>query len=385
MAKQQGALAVKDLNEAQDRLRIVLDSARDFLKRGWSLKEFRELIDSSDGYSDTLWQRASELGWPGTLVAEQHGGSEGNFLELSGMAEACGTALAPMPLIANAVAARVVENSGNEAAKKKLLPGAASGQAPLTLALLEAGLSVERMNVKLSAASKGGGYELNGSKMFVTYANAARHFIVAARLDGDVALLAVPADAKGIELVRLTPLDWSSLFEVKFTAVSAGADALLARGDEAKTLLREALLEGDTLLCCEMVGVCQAALDSAAIYANERIAFGKPIGQFQGVKHRLVNLRADIEVARALIRTATQDIATGDDKRRVSAAHTAYWSLDKLKKVPEGCMQVFGGIGFTWEHDIHLYLRRTATLASLLGEQAEHREVVVNNLDTGAL
>ena len=96
-------------------------------------------------------------------------------------------------------------------------------------------------------------------------------------------------------------------------------------------------------------------------------------------------LQTCIVDARALIRTATQNIAISDDKRRVSAAHTAYWCLDKLKKVPEGCMQVFGGIGFTWEHDIHLYLRRTATLASLLGEQAEHREVVVNHLDTGAL
>jgi alkylation response protein AidB-like acyl-CoA dehydrogenase len=385
MAKQQGGLAVKELGEAQDRLRIVLDSARDFLKRGWSLKEFRELIEGETGYSDTLWQRAAELGWPGTLIAEQHGGSEGNFLELSGMAEACGTALAPMPLTANAVAAHLVENCGNAAAKAKLLPGAASGNAPLALALLEAGLGMDRLNVKLAATAAAGGYELNGSKLFVTYANAARHFIVAARLDGEVALLAVPADAKGIELVRLMPLDWSSLFEVKFGAVKVGADALLARGADATALLREALIEHDTLLCCEMVGACQAALDSAAVYANERIAFGKPIGQFQGVKHRLVNLRADIEVARALIRTATQDIAVSDDKRRVSAAHTAYWALDKLKKVPEGCMQVFGGIGFTWEHDIHLYLRRTATLASLLGEQAEHREVVVNHLDTGSV
>jgi len=383
-AQPQSSPSISELQEAQDRLRIVLDSARDFLKRGWSVKGFRDIIESDTGYSSQLWQEVCRLGWPGTMLAEQYGGTDGNFIEVAGLMEACGAAIAPLPLAGNVVAAALVAACGNDAAKQRLLPGAASGEAPLVLALRE-GLSADRTNVKLAARAEGGGFVLEGSKLFVPYANAARELIVAARLEGQLALFTVPASAAGVQLVKLNPLDWSALFEVKFGAVKVGADALLARGDEAAKLLGEALLQGDTLIACEVAGVCQTALDLAAAYANDRIAFGRPIGQFQGVKHRLVNLRADIEVGRALIRTATQDIAAADPKRRVSAAHVAFWCIDKLKKVPEGCLQVFGGIGFTWEHDIHLYLRRAATLSSLLGEQSEYREIVMNHLDTGAL
>jgi alkylation response protein AidB-like acyl-CoA dehydrogenase len=384
-AQPQTAPTLSELQDAQDRLRIVLDSARDFLKRGWSTKAFREIIDGDTGYSARLWQEVCRLGWPGMMIAEEFGGSEGNFLEVAGLIEACGTAIAPLPLAASVVAADLVAHCANDAARRELLPGAASGEAPLALALREPALSADRMKVALEARADGAGFVVSGSKLFVPYANAAAHLVVVARLAGELALLAVPTNAPGVSLVKLNPLDWSALFEVKFDGVKLAQGALLARGAEATALLAEALIKGDTLIGCEMAGACQSALDLAAAYANDRVAFGRPIGQFQGIKHKLVNLLTDLEVARALIRVATQDVALADPKRRVAAAHLAFWCTDKLKKVPEGCLQVFGGIGFTWEHDIHLYLRRVATLASLLGEQSEYREIVANHLDSGAL
>lgn len=379
--------AVKNApDDRRERLNIVQDSAREFLAGEWSTKKFRELIDSGDGYSPALWKKACELGWPGTLLSEGEGGSEGDFVELAAIAEECGAALAPTPLAAHVVASQIVLRSGNDALKKEILPLAADGRAPLTLALREAELVSDRMKVALVAKKSGGGWTLDGEKRFVPAARDASQIVVAARLDdGSLGLLAVSTKAPGVTIERVKPLDWSALDTVRFAGVALAADRLVARGEEAEKLLRDALVQGDVLLCAEIAGIADSALDLAVAYAKDRVAFGKPIGQFQGVKHKLVNLRADIEIARALIRTATMDIAGGEAKRRISAAQAAYWCIDALKKVPEGALQVFGGIGFTWDHEVHLFLRRAATLASQFGDRAEYREIVARHLDEGTL
>jgi alkylation response protein AidB-like acyl-CoA dehydrogenase len=374
------------LEDRRERLNIVQDSAREFLAGEWSTGKFRELIDSGEGYSRALWKKAVELGWPGTLLSEADGGSDGNFSELAAILEECGAALAPLPLAAHAVASQMLLRSSAQSLRRSLLPFAADGSSPLTLALREAALVSDRSKVALAARRAGEGWVLEGMKLFVPAAREACVIVVAARLDdGSLGLFAVPGGAQGLETERLKPLDWSALDTLRFANVACGADRLIARGEEAERLLREALIQADVLVCAEIAGIADSALDLAVAYAKDRVAFGKPIGQFQGVKHKLVNLRADIEIARALLRTATQDIANQDPKRRVAAAQAAFWCLDALKRVPEGALQVFGGIGFTWEHDIHLFMRRSATLASQLGERAEYREIVAENLDKGTL
>jgi alkylation response protein AidB-like acyl-CoA dehydrogenase len=380
------AVQPRAIEDRRERLSIVQRSAREFLAGEWSMKQFRALIDSGEGFSPALWKKACELGWPGTLLAEADGGSDGDFTELAAILEECGAALAPTPLAAHAAASQIVMRSKADALKRALLALAADGSAPLTLALREAALTSDRGNVTLAARRAGDGWVLEGMKLFVPAAREAGMIVVAARLDdGALGLFAVPGRTQGLETERLKPLDWSALDTLRLAQVACPADRLIARGDEAERLLGEALVQGDVLACAEIAGIADSALELAVAYAKDRVAFGKPIGQFQGVKHRLVNLRADIEIARALTRVATQDIANQDPKRRVSAAQAAFWCVDALKKVPEGCLQVFGGIGFTWEHDIHLYLRRAATLASLLGERAEYRETVARNLDDGSL
>jgi alkylation response protein AidB-like acyl-CoA dehydrogenase len=264
-----------------------------------------------------------------------------------------------------------------------LLAAVVKGAVPLTTAAIESELTNDRLTIAMTASCDGDGFVLSGEKRFVQAARDASTLVVAARLDGALALFAVPRGTAGVDVERLKPLDWSALDSVKFDSVVVPAESLIAKGTEAERLLREALCQSDILLSAELCGLAEAALDLAVEYAKIRETYGKPIGQYQAVKHRLVNLRADIEIGKALVRAAAGAVTSQSAGWRLASAQAAYWSIDAVKKVPEGCLQVFGGIGFTWEHDIHLYLRRCATLASQLGERAEHREVIVEALDKG--
>jgi alkylation response protein AidB-like acyl-CoA dehydrogenase len=370
--------------DQQERIALVQSSAREFLSHEWSTVQLRALIDSGGGYDSALWVKMCELGWPGLMLSESEGGSDGNFFELAAIAEECGRALAPTPLMSHVIGGEIARRVNSPSLRAELLEAIARGEEPLTVATLEAELVGDRRNVKLKATPAAAGWILNGEKRFVAAAREASTLVVAAQLeDGSPGLFAVPRTAAGLRIERLKPLDWSAIDAVTFEDVTVEEDRLIARGQDAADLLDDAILRSDVLVSAEMCGLAQTALGLAADYARVRETYGKPIGQYQAVKHRLVNMLADIEIAKALLRAASNEIAAGSPTRRVAAAEVAYWSIDVLKKVPESCIQVFGGIGFTWEHDIHLYLRRCATLASFLGERAEHREAIVNALDRG--
>jgi len=279
--------------------------------------------------------------------------------------------------------------SENRSLQQRILPGVAGGETTLALALLEPGLSTDPlstdpMNVSL-AVTEAGGFRLDGVKLFVPFGNHVDYLVTVARLPGDegLGLFLVDARAAGVHTRALKPLDWSPLAEVTYDNVVVEPEAVIARGAPASELVAEVLLRSRLATAIELLGVAEAALELAVGYAGDRVAFGRPIGSFQAVKHKLVDLRANVEVARALSQGAAQLIAIGSPEARVAVARAVFWALDTLRKVPEGALQVFGGIGFTWDHDIHLFLRRAATLASLLGERATHREVIVDALEGG--
>ncbi|MHB8575178.1 MAG: acyl-CoA dehydrogenase family protein [Dehalococcoidia bacterium] len=369
------------LGELSDRQEAVQQEARAFLLREWPLRAYRELIDGPLGYSPELWQKLCALGWPGITLPESLGGADGTFAELAALAEELGRALAPAPLAVSAAAAFAVERSDNPTLRHAAARKAASGEGPLTLAVRERELQKDPLSVSLGAHRTEDGFRLDGMKLFVPFAGTAAAMVTAARLDDrSLALVLVDREAPGVQLRRLKPLDWSPLFEVTYNDVLVREEGLLISGDAAEVLLEETLMRESLTTCAELLGVAKGALDLAVGYANNRVAFGRPIGSFQAVKHRLVNLRIEIEIAAALLQAAVHDIVTDAPGRSVTAARVAFWCVDTLRKVPEGALQVFGGIGFTWEHDIHLYLRRAATLSALLGEPSHYRDVVVENL-----
>jgi len=179
-------------------------------------------------------------------------------------------------------------------------------------------------------------------------------------------------------------MDAMPLADVSFDGVRVDASALVARGPKARRRLDGARARLSVGWAAELVGVAAAVHDAATDYAKHRIAFGRPIGAFQAIKHKLVDLRGDLEVARALVNRAARAIEDDASDRDAMVALTSFWAAERLRRVPEGAIQVFGGIGYTWEHDAHLYLRKAAVLTALLPPSSASCDVAASWLVTSA-
>jgi alkylation response protein AidB-like acyl-CoA dehydrogenase len=237
--------------------------------------------------------------------------------------------------------------------------------------------SSDPLHTSLRAFRTEAGFRLEGCKRFVPYGRQADR-VVANALEEDRALglFAIDARSDGLERRRLRLLDGSPCAELRFDGVDLPASARLASGDAARALLTDALALETMARCAELVGVAARALDLAVDYAKQRVAFDRPIGSFQAVQHKLVDLRGRIEIAHALVQNAAGSSGAERRERDAAVAMAAFAALDGLRAVPEGALQVFGGIGTTWEHDVHFFVRRAATLCSLIGERSGFREVV---------
>jgi alkylation response protein AidB-like acyl-CoA dehydrogenase len=291
--------------------------------------------------------------------------------ELVVLAEEVGRVLAPVPLAASAVALDLIASTG----------GSSDGLA--VLAHRESGITTDPLSSQTRAVRTPSGFRLHGSKRFVPWGERADAWIVSACIDDEpgIGLFRVAASQAGVTRTPLAALDWWPLAELHFADVELTPNDVLARGSKGQEALARALDRETLAACAELVGVASGVHALAVRYAQERVAFDRPIGAFQAVKHRLVDLRADIEIARALVTAAAQSATSLDSGPSSPVARAAFWCADVLRRVPEGSIQVFGGIGYTWDHDAHLYLRRAATLAALLGERATWRERIIGDLE----
>jgi alkylation response protein AidB-like acyl-CoA dehydrogenase len=293
--------------------------------------------------------------------------------ELCAIVEETGRALAPTPLVPCLVGRTILRGAGARATAS--LP---------VLAHTEPARTRDRLRATATARVSDAVHRLTGTKRFVAYGLQADLLLVSAtREDGELAIYAVDPDAPGIERRRLVLLDASPCGEIELHDVELAEAACLASGEPARRAIGEALALESLARCAELVGVGARALELAVDYARDRIAFGRPIGSFQAVQHRLVDLRGHVEVARALYQGAAGKLTGPAGERDVAVSMAAFAALDDLRKVPEGALQVFGGIGTTWEHDIHFFVRRAATLCGLLGERSGFREVVAASLAAG--
>ncbi|GAA1738625.1 hypothetical protein GCM10009681_06740 [Luedemannella helvata] len=318
-------------------------SADAVLARAWSASAARDLLDTAGpAYEPALWTTVVELGWPEVMVDADAGGGGAGVRELCVLSEACGYAAAGLPLAATA-AAMWAEG------------GCADG---IAVVLPQPG--------QLAAGA------VSGSWPAVAYAQVAARLLVLGDDAGTPVLCAVSASAPGVRRTPVVPIDHNPAANVEFDGAPC---TLLAEGEEAVRRHREAVRRMMLGEIAELVGVAAAANAAAVDYAGTRVAFGKPIGTFQAVKHRLVDQRADIEVGRALVARAADAVDRARPDAAAIASLAAFWALDRLVHVPEGAVQVFGGIGYTWEHQAHVHLRRAARLAMSLGGRAAHRGV----------
>jgi alkylation response protein AidB-like acyl-CoA dehydrogenase len=370
-------------SEEQEMLRR---SARDFLAKECSSKVVRKLMESSDPYDEALWQKLAGLGWTALGIPEAHGGV-GTFLDLVVVLEEAGRALLPGPFFATmGLAVPALIEAGTEAQKKEVLPAIAQGSARATLAFTEPSGRWDAGSVKLSASPSGGGWQLDGVKLFVPDADAADYTVVAARTRGEgedgISLFLVKGRPRGMTVTPLETLDmtrrWS---EVRFDGVKLDAGSLMGDAHKAWPALKRALDWATAALCAEMVGGTQKVLESSTDYAKTRHQFGKPIGIYQAVSHKLADMLVLSESGRSATYYAAWAVDADAPDRALAASMAKAYVSDAYRKVAGDGIQVHGGIGFTWEHDMHLYFKRAKSSEVTLGDATYHRELVAQSLD----
>ena len=361
-------------------------SARDFLTKECSPKVVRKLMDGPDAYDPALWKRVADLGWTALGIPEQYGGV-GTFLDLIVVLEEAGRALLPGPFFATmGLAVPALIEAGTEAQKKEVLNAIAAGSARATLALTEASGRWDADGVKLSARPSGGGWRLDGTKLFVPDAASADYMVVVARTRGageeGITLFLVKGRPKGMAVKMLETLDMTRRWaEVRFDDVELDGDAVMGAPDKGWAPLKRALEWATAALCAEMVGGAQKVLETSTEYAKTRQQFGKPIGIYQAVSHKLADMLVLAESGRSATYYAAWTIdADAPDRSLASSMAKAYVS-DAYRKVAGDGIQVHGGIGFTWEHDMHLYFKRAKASEVTLGDATYHRELVAQALD----
>src|SRR6267143_1878449 len=361
-------------------------SARDFLAKECPPKVVRKLMEEPDAYDPALWAKIAGLGWTALGIPEQYGGV-GTFLDLIVVLEEAGRALLPGPFFSTmGLAVPVLIEAGTEAQKKEVLTAIADGSARATLAFTEPSGRWDAGSVALTAKQTGGGWQLDGTKLFVPDAEAADYIAVVARSRGDgeegITLFLVKGRPKGMTVKPLETLDmtrrWS---EVRFDGVRLDAGAVMGPPDQAWPRLRRAREGATAALCAEMVGGVQKVLETSTEYAKTRQQFGKPIGIYQAVSHKLADMLLEVESAKSVTYYAAWTVdADAPDRALASSMAKAYVS-DAYRKVAGDGIQVHGGIGFTWEHDMHLYFKRAKSSEVTLGDATYHRELVAQALD----
>jgi len=364
------------LSEDQE---LLQQSARDFLSRECPPAFVREVMRADgDGHSRTFHDKLAGLGWTGLIIPEAFGGLGLRMLDLVVLAEEMGRVVMPGPFLSSSVLAALALMQGAVAHRKAWLPKIASGAALGTLAFLESSDRLDSAGITTSVKKTRSGYRLAGSKMFVTDAQVADFLVVAARSgkgDAGISLLVVPRDTPGVTVSALQSIDQTRRsYEVGLDAVDLPASALLVPAGKGWSVLSRVLDAACIVLAADSLGGAEKSLEMAVEYAKVRQQFGKPIGSFQAVKHLAAEIISEIEPARALVWYA----AYAFDDARKDAARAAALAKARLSDVyaraANRAVQIHGGIGFTWEHDMHLWFKRAKHNELAFGDATYHRE-----------
>ncbi len=367
-----------DLTETQRELR---DSVREVLAERCPPSLARTLFEGGDAPAEP-WRSAVELGWTGIAVAEEHGGLGLGFAELGLVLEEHGRALAPGPFLATtAHFAPLVREAGDAAQRERFLAPLARGELRGALAVAGPRSSGIAPDGSLRAERQGAGYRLSGLRSFVLDGATADEIALAARIDeGDgVALFVVPRTALRAEpLVALDPS--RPLARLAFDGVEVGPERVLGEPGRSGAALARALDEALVALALDVVGTCQRLFEITVDHARQRHQFGRPIGAFQAIQHKCADCLLAIEKARATAYFAMMTIAEDDPRRSLAASMAKAAAGDCQRLICKEGIQIHGGMGFTWESDVQLYVKRAKSSGHLLGTGTEHRQRVADLL-----
>jgi alkylation response protein AidB-like acyl-CoA dehydrogenase len=359
-------------SEEQEELRRY---ARQWLSERAASKNVRALMETDEGFDRGQWKELAEMGWQAMAIPEAYGGAGFGFLELVVLLEEQGAALLPAPFFSTVVlAANALLSSGSEAQKAAWLPRIASGEIVATVGWTEPNGRWDASGVEATAVPSGDGWRLHGTKSFVLDGHTADLLILAARTEAGVSFFLVPSGAPGLDRRRLVTMDMTrKQAEVVMDDVPA---ELLGVDGAGEDLIRQLTRIASVALAAEQVGGAQRCLDMAVDYAKVRHQFGRPIGSFQAIKHKCADMLVLVESAKAAAYYAGWAVGEDNDEVATVAPLAKSYCSEAFFKCAAENIQIHGGIGFTWEHDAHLYFKRAKSSELMFGSPSHHRKLL---------
>ena len=370
------------LSEEQKMLR---DSARDFLATECPKSKVRELEEDDKGHDPELWHKmGGMLGWMGLVFPEEYEGTGGNLMDLAILVEEMGRNIVPSPFFSTVVlCALPILEHGTSEQKESFLPKIATGEEIWALALNEPSSRYEASGIEFLATSEGEKYLLQGTKLFVPYAHVADYFLVIARTNQleqeGVTVFIVDAKSPGIKVEVIPTVAHDRQCEVSFDSVEVASSDILGEVDQGWNIVDFILQRATILKCAEVLGACQAVLEMTNSYVKDRVQFERPIGSFQAIQHRMVDMFTGVEGLRYLIYEAIWEVNTGLPSR----LHISMAKVKANEVYQRACIDGIknhGAIGFTADHDIGLYYRRVKAAEFFLRDGDFYRESVAAGL-----
>jgi alkylation response protein AidB-like acyl-CoA dehydrogenase len=359
-----------DLNDEQQ---AIKSTAREFLAARYKSERIRELAESEHGFEQSDWEEMAGLGWPGLALPEEWGGQGLGIVELAVLFEELGYALAPSPLLSTTVAGLALAANGTDGQRERWLRPLATGEVRGTLALFDAGTRATIGEFEMEARADGDGVVLDGEKVLVMHA-ASADFLLVATSDGRRHL--VEREAEGVTVTPERSIDLTRrLYSVRFEGVRVGPEATL-NGTQEDYL--PVLWRACVALAAESTGIAQRTMEMAVEYAKDRKQFGRPIGSYQAVSHRCAQMLLETENSRSAVYGAAWAADAEPESLPLAASMAKAYASDAGWRVPDASIQVHGGIGFTWEHDLHFFLKRGKANAAMFGDSKWHRERVAD-------
>jgi alkylation response protein AidB-like acyl-CoA dehydrogenase len=371
------------LSEEQE---LLQGSARDFLQKECPIRLVRTMEDDNSGYDLNLWKQMGGLGWLGLVLPEEHGGSGATMVDLVVLLEEFGRALVPGPFVPTVVQFGLpLLWAGSDQQKRAYLPKLAQGELIGTMAWHEPSATREPAGIETTATLQGENFVLNGTKLCVPYAHVADYVLTVARTgtgatpaDG-ITLFLVEAGSPGMAIDKLGTIADDHQCEVLFNDVTVPRSQMLGEPGKGWSLVEQVLLYGAVAKCAEMVGIAQQAFEISLNYAKTRVQFGRPIGSFQAIKHKLANMVIDVDGSRYVTYHAAWLLSEGLPASREVAVAKA-WANEACRRVVKDGQQVHGGIGYTKEYDLQLYTRRAKGAEIAFDDSDTHREAVATSL-----
>lgn len=365
---------------------IIRQSARDFLTSRFPKSLAREIVDQGKEFPKDLWREMADLGWMGLVLPEKYGGTGGKILDLAVLLEEMGRACLQGPFFTSAIVGGFcILETGNEQQKQELLPKIACGDIIVVLALIEPEADYEPSALSVTARPKGNYYIIDGTKLFVPYADVADYIIVVARTgkgtnpEDGITLFLINNSLNGIRRTQLDTVSRDKQFEIVFDDVKVSKENVLGEANKGWTYIKKILLKAGVAKCAEMTGGAQQVLDMTVAYAKERVQFGKPIGSFQAIQHHCVNMLVDVEGCRWVTYKAACMMDENQPYEQQAAIAKALCSQAYGRVVGLG-HQVIGGVSYILDHDMPLYFRHARGAEADLGDEEFFKKIVADGL-----